>query len=1013
MVIKISAPSLIFIKKIIKLFLGITLAISFGLFLFCAWVFIEPREFPTIANYISKEITETLPSDVKFSMQGVHLGFDTDYRLFLKLRDINVKGAKGTLELLNVNVFFDLLALLPQSHHNWLNIEVPSPKLTLQSNLQKDNAEFYPIFARVNTYLQEHKHHIVKFGLYVKDIELAFALNDETNIKLKVNSIRLKPSIIKEKLLFDINGDFNIGGRNNVLTANLDTSSNQHLKINGLVNNISHLTLKAFGINLPELESSSIEGDLKFSVQLSNLSNIEHASFEISNFAGNIKQNDFFPKDLNPKELLIRGNCKKNCSLLQLEQVKVVDEVINFEGNFLIDMQESPTLSGSFKLYDLPINNVKDYWPIPATPRTREWIFSHISEGKIQHAVGNVNLNLEEVLKKKNIKKDDIDLTLYLEDTTIVYADKVPVIYDVDAVIQINGEEVKFSIPEARILSSKIKNLKGYIPELGTSNSRVEVETEIDGSIQDVIDIGFGHTDYENHLYKNLYGNAITQVNVSVPLDDRDIDLDIIKLDVKSDISNIKINKIIRNLDVTGGKLQAKYLDKAAYINGTVKVNDTISADIDVKQSFDSPDRNIKIKFSDTWDNLIKLGFEKPNMIEGAFKQDIEIDESKNITRNTVFIDLTDSLVEYKNLSYEKKSGELASLKMEFVGDVNDNEQPIVIDNYTLQMPNLFSQGKATLDSSFSQINSITSTLTKLDKTNIQFEYKESSGVKAINVSGKSLDLSKIDFLNAKSTKSSSTNKSIDGLILTSKVSELFLKNDVKILTPEIYVNCEKDPCDKIRFKGNFNSLDKFDINLTYPELSVYSNNAGLLLKAFDILDEVEVGTLNIKSKNDGNKWNGMVGIKDFKTKQIPILAKVLSIASITLTDFESIGSILSGSGIKFKSFDCPHEYTKGIISFKECASLGRSMAISFNGKVDLNNKKVDIDGVLVPQNIINVILRNIPIVNQLFGTKAQEGAIGVNFKIEGDIDDPKVLSNPLSILAPGFLKKIFETNTK
>ena len=37
------------------------------------------------------------------------------------------------------------------------------------------------------------------------------------------------------------------------------------------------------------------------------------------------------------------------------------------------------------------------------------------------------------------------------------------------------------------------------------------------------------------------------------------------------------------------------------------------------------------------------------------------------------------------------------------------------------------------------------------------------------------------------------------------------------------------------------------------------------------------------------------------------------------------------------------------------------------------------------------------------------EGLIGVTFKVEGPIDAPRVFVNPLSAVAPGILRKIFE----
>ena len=42
-------------------------------------------------------------------------------------------------------------------------------------------------------------------------------------------------------------------------------------------------------------------------------------------------------------------------------------------------------------------------------------------------------------------------------------------------------------------------------------------------------------------------------------------------------------------------------------------------------------------------------------------------------------------------------------------------------------------------------------------------------------------------------------------------------------------------------------------------------------------------------------------------------------------------------------------------------------------------------------------------------GGGCREGLIGVTFKIEGPIAEPHVFFNPLSAVAPGIFRKIFE----
>ena len=69
-----------------------------------------------------------------------------------------------------------------------------------------------------------------------------------------------------------------------------------------------------------------------------------------------------------------------------------------------------------------------------------------------------------------------------------------------------------------------------------------------------------------------------------------------------------------------------------------------------------------------------------------------------------------------------------------------------------------------------------------------------------------------------------------------------------------------------------------------------------------------------------------------------------------------------------------------------------------------------NIEGTLVPLASINRVPSKIPFVGELFkGDNEGEGLIGIKYKIYEDEDGLiKIQSNPLSILAPGILQRVF-----
>src|SRR5262249_31194652 len=57
----------------------------------------------------------------------------------------------------------------------------------------------------------------------------------------------------------------------------------------------------------------------------------------------------------------------------------------------------------------------------------------------------------------------------------------------------------------------------------------------------------------------------------------------------------------------------------------------------------------------------------------------------------------------------------------------------------------------------------------------------------------------------------------------------------------------------------------------------------------------------------------------------------------------------------------------------------------------------------------INSVLGKIPVIGPVIVGKPGEGIFGVTYSVHGNADEPDVDVNPLSVLTPGILRRIFE----
>src|SRR5690606_34039123 len=76
---------------------------------------------------------------------------------------------------------------------------------------------------------------------------------------------------------------------------------------------------------------------------------------------------------------------------------------------------------------------------------------------------------------------------------------------------------------------------------------------------------------------------------------------------------------------------------------------------------------------------------------------------------------------------------------------------------------------------------------------------------------------------------------------------------------------------------------------------------------------------------------------------------------------------------------------------------------------IDFGRNAVDIEGTIAPAYVVNSILGNIPVIGDLLQGGKGEGIFAATYKARGSLDQPEITVNPLTALAPGFLRGLFD----
>jgi hypothetical protein len=118
-------------------------------------------------------------------------------------------------------------------------------------------------------------------------------------------------------------------------------------------------------------------------------------------------------------------------------------------------------------------------------------------------------------------------------------------------------------------------------------------------------------------------------------------------------------------------------------------------------------------------------------------------------------------------------------------------------------------------------------------------------------------------------------------------------------------------------------------------------------------------------------------------------------------------GAEVSSGGMRFRKVWVPFTYRDDRLTLTDAIAVSPALAIKMNGTVDEATDRVDLVGVLSPAYVLTGALNEVPLIGQILGGRG-EGILAMTFRLRGDIRDPRFTVNPLSVLAPGFLRKVF-----
>jgi hypothetical protein len=273
--------------------------------------------------------------------------------------------------------------------------------------------------------------------------------------------------------------------------------------------------------------------------------------------------------------------------------------------------------------------------------------------------------------------------------------------------------------------------------------------------------------------------------------------------------------------------------------------------------------------------------------------------------------------------------------------------------------------------------------------------------------------------------------KSFDATKLINKIMDSDDANSILFddFNSKINIKIDKTYIDEVNFVNNLsgilifknNQIDDLNLKSFFPDdkkfnlliktndkqekiTKLFTDYPKPLIKRYNFIKGFEDGFLVYHSVKKDGISNSLLTIENFKVKEIPVFAKLLSLASL-----QGIADLLTGEGIRFTDLEMKFSSKKKLTNIDEFFVIGPAVSILMDGYIDSNNL-ISLRGTLVPATTINKTIASIPLLgNILVGKRTGEGIFGVSFKIKGSPKKLKTIVNPIKTLTPRFITRALE----
>ncbi len=695
--------------------------------------------------------------------------------------------------------------------------------------------------------------------------------------------------------------------------------------------------------------------------------------------------------------------------------------------------KNAPDIKLSGNIENINTTKLLEIWPLEVARGLRVWIDENLNafvpSGSFEVDIDGQDI--ADLIDGNRVPKDFLKAEFEIQDATIRYFEGLPPLRQTsgkgvlrDAEVDIYAQSGVATVASGKKvqLTNARFNTNWAIADPAIGKVRVLVKGSA-SAVMELLDndpLNFARKMGINP--KKMGGKASGDMTFTMPLL---ADLPVEKVDIKAKakLTGIKIPNAFGDYDVTKGNLDLDITMFGLKGKGTLNIKGTKAALVWNENFGVKGKRSSKFQLKTNLDDAARkrMGIDLSSFMTGPAPVTFTLTGSgANLNDGRVKADLTKATLFRKRIGWVSPPGKKtsASLDMKFLkgGAINIKNIEVISKDRKI-----FVAGNLSLDAEgeVSKFYLSDIRLGPLNRYSARAK-RNSAGGLDVAVKGVSFDARALisnALKNDGKTSASGKVKDSNTIRMSAVFDTVYAHNKQvfkKFVTQLISAG---DTVVVIKTTATINGKKTFSFNYgekagSQQNLLMVSQDAGAVLKAFDLYSKIQKGQLVLKARlspaGSGKPSSGILRIRQF---DIANDDRLKGLAQTVVNNDDQIEAIFQDS-VSFTSFKMPFQILKNQLVIGNSVLKGAVLGASGRGIINTKTDALNIEGTLIPIYAVNSIVGKIPLLGKILVGRKGEGVFGVTFSLRGKTGNPKFSINPVSVLAPGFLRQFFEKGT-